>query len=233
MPVVLSPRADDPVGGVEAAGSVVRKRERSVGRVLGASGVADECLKTSRRVEIGGGIASERTITDGRVGFAGSVELQCKRTEDAVVMASGIVSERKRSKCTVVGSLPERRISVVAEECMISHSSVVNAGDIAKECATTDGRVSHAFGVVEKCTRSSGRVEVASRVVQKRCRANGGVLGSLTHTLISDVEKERSRTHSGVVAPVSVAPERKPAYCCVPHAGGEVELSRVAAAGVC
>jgi len=46
-----------------------------------------------------------------------------------------------------------------------------------------------------------------------------------TRTLISDVEKERSRTHSGVVAPVSVAPERKPAYCSVPHAGGEVEKS--------
>ena len=29
------------------------------------------------------------------------------------------------------------------------------------------------------------------------------------------VEKERSRTHSGVVAPVSVTPEGKPAYCSV------------------
>jgi hypothetical protein len=50
-------------------------------------------------------------------------------------------------------------------------------------------------------------------------------LGSLTRTLVADVEKKRSRTHSGVVAPVSVAPERKPAYCSVPHAGGEVEKS--------
>ena len=41
--------------------------------------------------------------------------------------------------------------------------------------------------------------------------------------MISDVENERSRTQSGVVAAVGVAPERKPAYCCVPHAGGEVE----------
>ena len=105
----------------------------------------------------------------------------------------------------------------------MSHGGVVNAGDIAKECATTDGRVSHAFGVVDKCSRSSGRIEAAGRVVQKRCRANGGVLGSFTRTLVSDVEKEGSRAHSGVVAPVSVAPERKPAYCCVPHAGGEVE----------
>ena len=53
--------------------------------------------------------------------------------------------------------------------------------------------------------------------------ANGGVLGSLTRNLISDVEKKRSRTQSGVVAPVSVAPERKPAHCRIPHAGGEVE----------
>ncbi len=93
-------------------------------------------------------------------------------------MASGIVSERKRSKCTVVGSLPEGRISVVAEEGMISHGGVVNAGDIAIECASTDGRVFHTFGVVDKCGRSSGRIEAAGGVVQKRCRANGGVLGS-------------------------------------------------------
>ena len=212
-----------PVGGVEAAGDVVRKRGRSGGRVLTTSGVAKECVKTIRRVEVAGGISSERTITGGRIGFAGTVELKCKRTEDAVVMASGIVSERKRSECTVVGSFPKRRVSIVAKEGMISHSGVANAGDVGKECATTDGRVSHAFGVVEKCSRSSGRIEAAGRVVQKRRRANGGVLGSLTRTLISDVEKERSRTHSGVVAPVSVAPERKPAYCSVPHAGGEVE----------
>ena len=77
-----------------------------------------------------------------RIVFAGSVELKCNRTEDTVVMASGIVSERKRSKCTVVGSLPEGRVSVVAEERMMSHSGVANAGDIAIECATTDGRVS-------------------------------------------------------------------------------------------
>lgn len=113
-------------------------------------------------------------------------------------MASGIVSERKRSKCTVVGSVPERRVSVVAEESMISHSGVANAGDITKECATTDGRISHTFGVVDKSSRSSGRIEAAGRVVQKRGRGNGGVLGSLTRNLISDVEKERSRTHSGV-----------------------------------
>lgn len=43
--------------------------------------------------------------------------------------------------------------------------------------------------------------------------------------LISDIEKERSRTHSGVLAPVSVTPERKPAHCSVPHAGGEVKKS--------
>ena len=103
---------------------------------------------------------------------------------------------------------------------MISHSGVANAGDIAKECATTDGGVSHTFGVVEERRSSGGRIEAAGRVVQKRCRANGGVLRSLARTLISDVEKERSRTHSGVVAPVSFAPERKPAYCSVPHAGG-------------
>jgi hypothetical protein len=140
-------------------------------------------------------------------------------------MASGIVNERKRSKCTVVGSVGEGRVSVVAEEGMISHSGVAIAGDIGKKCATTDGRVSHTFGVVDKCSRSSGRIEAAGGVVQKRCRANGGVLGSFTRTLISDVEKERSRTHSGVVAPVSVAPERQPAYCSVPHAGGEIEKS--------
>ena len=138
-------------------------------------------------------------------------------------MSSGIGSERKRSKRTVVGSVPEGRVSVVAEEGMISHSGVANAGDIAKERATADGRVCHTFGVVDKCSRASGRIEAAGRVVQKRCRANGGVLGSFTRTLISDVEKERSRTQSGVVAPVSVAPERKPAYCRIPHAGGEVE----------
>lgn len=85
----------------------------------GYRGVVDECLKTSRRVETGGGVASEPTITSGRIGFAGSVELKCKRTEDAVVMASGIVSERKCSKCTVVGSVPERRVSVVTEESMM------------------------------------------------------------------------------------------------------------------
>ena len=66
-------------------------------------------------------------------------------------MASGIVSERKRSKCTVVGSFPEGRVSVVAEEGMISHSGVANAGDIAKECAITDGRVADTFGIVDKC----------------------------------------------------------------------------------
>src|SRR5512132_4575168 len=97
-------------------------------------------------------------------------------------MAGRIVSERKRSKCTVEGSVPEGRVSVVAEESMMSHSGVADAGDIAKECATTDGRVSHTFGVVDKCSRSSGRVEAAGRVVQKRCRPNGGVLGSLTRT---------------------------------------------------
>ena len=80
-------------------------------------------------------------------------------------------------------------------------------------------------GVREKGERSSGHVEAAGRVVQKCCRPNGRVLGSFTRTLISDVEKERFRTHSGVVAPVSVALERKPAYCSVPHAGGEVEKS--------
>ena len=132
---------------------------------MATSGVADECLKTSRGVETGGGIASERTITDARIGFAGSVELKCKRTENAVVMASGIVSERKRSNCTVVGSVPKGRVSVVAEESIMSHSGVVNAGDIAKECATADGRVLHAFGVVDKCSRSSGRIEAAGRVV--------------------------------------------------------------------
>ena len=105
------------------------------------------------------------------------------------------------------------------------HSGVANAGDITKECATADGRVSHAFGVIDKSSRSSGRIEAAGRVVQKRCRPNGRVLGSLTRTWISDVEKERSRTHSGVVAPVSVASERKPAYCSVSQAGCEVEKS--------
>jgi hypothetical protein len=137
-------------------------------------------------------------------------------------MASGIVSERKRSKCTVVGSLAEGRVSVVAEEGMMSHSSVVNARDIAKECATADGRVCHTFGVVDKCSRSSRRVEAVGRVVQKGCRRNGRVLGSLTHTLVADVEKEGSRTDSGVVAAVSIAPKRKPAYCCVPYACGQV-----------
>jgi hypothetical protein len=77
----------------------------------------------------------------------------------------------------------------------MSHSGVVDAGDIAKECATADGRVCHAFGLVEKCSCSGGRIEAAGHVVQKGCRANGGVLGSLTRALISDVEKERSRTH--------------------------------------
>ena len=42
-------------------------------------------------------------------------------------------------------------------------------------------------------------------------------------TLISDVEKESSRTDSGVVAPVSVAPQRIPPNGGVPYAGGEVE----------
>ena len=119
-------------------------------------------------------------------------------------------------KAAVVGSVPEGRVSVVAEEGMISHSGVVNAGDIAEECATADGRVCHTFGIVDKCRRSSGRIEAAGRVVQKRCRANGGVLSSLTRTLISDVEKKRSRTQSGVVTPVCVAPERKPTYCRFP-----------------
>jgi len=123
-------------------------------------------------------------------------------------MASGIVSERNRSKCTVVGSVPNLRVSVVAEESMMSHSGVANAGDITKECATTDSRISHTFGVVDKSSRSNGRV-----------------LGSLTCALISDVEKERSRIHSGVVAPVSVAPERIPAYGSVPDTGGKVEKS--------
>ncbi len=88
-------------------------------------------------------------------------------------MASGIVSERKRSKCTVVGSVPEGRVSVVTEEGTMSHSGVANAGDITKECDTTDGCVSHTFGVVDECSRSSGRIEAAAGVVQKRSRANG------------------------------------------------------------
>ena len=112
------------------------------------------------------------TITDRRIAYAGGVELKCKRSEDAVLMASGIVSERIGSKCTVVRGLPEGRISVVAEECMMSHGSVVNAGDIAIECASTDSRVFHTFGVVDKCGRSSGRIEDTGCVVQKRCRAN-------------------------------------------------------------
>ena len=45
---------------------------------LATSGVVEECLKTTRRVEVAGGIASEHTITDGRIGFAGSVELEFK-----------------------------------------------------------------------------------------------------------------------------------------------------------
>lgn len=89
-------------------------------------------------------------------------------------MANGMVSERKRSKCTVVESIPKGRISVVAEEGLISHSGVADAGDFGKQHTTTDGRVSHTFCVVDKCSRCSGRVVAAGRVVQKGCRANSG-----------------------------------------------------------
>jgi len=57
------------VGGVEAAGSIVRKPGRSGGRILATSGVANECPKATRRVEVARCISSERTITSGRIGF--------------------------------------------------------------------------------------------------------------------------------------------------------------------
>ena len=94
------------------------------------------------------------------------LDWSAKRIEDAVVAAGGIVCERKRSKCTVVGTFPERRISIAAEEGMISNSGVVNAGDISKERATVDGRVCYTFGGVDNCTRSSGRIEAAGCVVR-------------------------------------------------------------------
>jgi len=86
-------------------------------------------------------------------------------TEGAIVMASGIAGQRKGPKCTVEGAVPEKRISIVCEECMITHGGVANAGDVAKECASTDRRVSRAFGVVDECGRSSGRIETAGRII--------------------------------------------------------------------
>jgi hypothetical protein len=103
---------------------------------------------------------------------------------------------------------------------------------VAEECLKTTRRVEVAGGIVSEHTITSGRIQAAGRVVQKRGRANGGVLGSFTRTLISDIEKERSRTHSGVVAPVSVTPERKPAHRSVPHACGEVEQGVLSFRGV-
>ena len=106
---------------------------------------------------------------------------------------------------------------------MMSHSGVANAGDITKECATADCRVSHTFGVVDNCGSSSGRIEAAGRVVQKRCRANGGVLGSITGTLVSNVEQESPGAESGVVAAVGITPQRIPADGSVSYTGGEVK----------
>src|SRR5438067_8080581 len=56
-----------PVGGVEAAGSVVLKRECSGGCVLATSSVADECVRTIRHVEVASGISAECAVTNGRV----------------------------------------------------------------------------------------------------------------------------------------------------------------------
>jgi hypothetical protein len=138
-------------------------------------------------------------------------------------VSSGVVSERKRSKCTVEGSVPKGRVSVVAEEGVVSDRGVANAGDITKECATADGSISRAFCVIEKRDGSGGRIETAGRIVEERCRSDCRVLKSRANTCIADVEKERARTDCGVVAAVAVAPKRKPAYGCVAHAGGEIE----------
>jgi hypothetical protein len=48
------------------------------------------------------------------------------------------------------------------------------------------------------------------------------VLGSVTRTLVSDIEKQRPSADSGVEAAVRVAKERIPANCGVSHTCGEV-----------
>ena len=78
-----------------------------------------------------------------------------------------------------------------------AQGDIVVAATVVTERDATDPHVA----------RAGGRVVAAGRVVQKGCRANSGVLGSIPPYLISDVEKECSRTHGGVVAAVSVAPE--------------------------
>ena len=69
--------------------------------------------------------------------------------------------------------------------------------------------------------RSDSRVVGAGRVEQKRRRANGRVLDSLARSLVSNVEKKRPGTESGVKAAIGVAEERKPPNRCVSYAGSE------------
>ena len=162
----------------------------------------EERLISICRVVIRGRAYKERLNPNSRIAVASRVKLQ-RFVADSRVETTG-------------------RVEI---ECSKAVGRVATSSGVRVESITPSGRVALAGGVREKGERSSGHVEAAGRVVQKRCRANGGVLGSLTRTLISDVEKERSRTHSGVVAPVSVASERKPAYCSVSQAGCEVEKS--------
>ena len=85
----------------------------------------------------------------------------------------------------------------------------------------THGSVFAARGIVKKGDRSDSRVVGARRVEQKRRRANGRVFDSLARSLVSNVEKKRSGTESGVKAAIGVAEERKPPNRCVSYAGSE------------
>jgi hypothetical protein len=99
---------------------------------------------------------------------------------------------------------------------------VIEAGGVVHKRSETGGRVEGGSGVAEKGECPTGRVLKASSVVQKRRHVDSRVLGSVTRTLVSDIEKQRPSADSGVEAAVRVAKERIPANCGVSHTCGQV-----------
>jgi len=187
------------------------------------------------------------TVTHGCVLKSGRIESESVRTNCGVstgsvveesihshgcIFTPGIVSESKRADSGIEATF---RVDIQSE-CSVGR--VFSAGGVAKERLRTTGHVEGTAGVVEKGVRTQGsvfaargivkkggrsdsRVVGAGRVEQKRRRANGRVFDSLARSLVSNVEKKRPGTESGVKAAIGVAEERKPPNRCVSYAGSE------------
>jgi hypothetical protein len=72
-------------GRVAGAGSVGRKRPKTVGRVVAAGGVSKKRLITGSRVFAADGVIKKRLKTIGRVEVAFGVEMQRKRPGSRIV----------------------------------------------------------------------------------------------------------------------------------------------------